>query len=59
MSISFLGLETTGIKEALKWYVKTHANEMVIVGIMIGISVSVAIVATGDITEAIARRRGH
>ena len=53
MSISFLGLETTGIKNALKWHIKEHASEIVIVGIMIGLSVSVAMLATGDITEAI------
>ncbi|MFZ0556326.1 MAG: hypothetical protein WBL68_17910 [Nitrososphaeraceae archaeon] len=57
MSISFLGLETTGIKNALKWHIKEHASEIVIVGIMIGLSVSVAMLATGDITEAIARAR--
>jgi hypothetical protein len=31
---------------------------MVIVAVMLGISVSVAILATGDFTEALARRRG-
>ena len=63
MSINLLRLGTTGIKDVpkldvLKWYVREHANEMVIVGIMFGISVGVAILATGDFTEALARRRG-
>ena len=41
----------------IKSYVREHASEMVIVGIMFGISVSIAMLATGDITEAIARKR--
>lgn len=56
MSISILKLGTTGIKDAFKWYVKAHANEMTIVGIMVSISVVVAMLATGDITEALGRR---
>jgi hypothetical protein len=64
MSINFLSLGTVGIKDVPKWgilksYVREHASEMVIVGIMFGISVSVAMLATGDITEALARGRGH
>jgi hypothetical protein len=58
MSINFLGLGTIEIKDVLKSYVREHANEMVIVAVMLGISVSVAILATGDFTEALARRRG-
>ena len=58
MSINLLSLGTTGIKDVLKSYVREHANEMVIVAVMLGISVSVAILATGDFTEALARRRG-
>jgi hypothetical protein len=63
MSINLLSLGTVGIKDVLKWdilksYAREHANEMVIVGIMFGISVSVALLATGDFTEALARRRG-
>ena len=63
MSINLLSLGTTGIKDVLKWdvlksYVREHTNEMVIVAIMFGISVSVAMLATGDFTEALARRRG-
>ena len=46
MSISFLGLETTGIKNAFKWHIREHASEIVIVGIMIAISVCVAMLAT-------------
>jgi hypothetical protein len=56
MSISILKLGTIGIKDGFKWYVRTHANEMAIVGVMIAISVTVAILATGDITQALARR---
>jgi hypothetical protein len=57
MSISFLGLGTSGIKDTLKWHIRDHAGEMVIVGIMIGISVSIAILATGNMMDAIARSR--
>ena len=62
MSINFLSLGTIGIKDALKWdvlksYVREHASEMVIVGIMFGISVSIGMLATGDFTEALARKR--
>jgi hypothetical protein len=62
MSINFLGLGTIGIKDVLKWdvfksYAREHASEMVIVGIMFGISVSIALLATGDFTEALARKR--
>ena len=56
MSISILKLGTTGIKDEIKWYVRAHANEMAIVGVMIAIIVTVAILATGDITQALARR---
>lgn len=59
MSISFLNLGTTGIKDTLKWHIREHAGEMVIIGIMIGVSVSVAILATGNMTDAIARSRGR
>jgi hypothetical protein len=62
MSINILSLGTIGIKDVLKWdvlksYVREHASEMVIVGIMFGISVSIALLATGDFTEALARKR--
>jgi glycerol uptake facilitator-like aquaporin len=62
MSINLLSLGTIGIKDVLKLdvlksYVREHANEMVIVAIMFGISVSVAMLATGDFSEALARRR--
>ena len=62
MSINLLSLGTTGLKDVLKLdvlksYVREHASELVIVGIMFGISVGVAILATGDFTEALARRR--
>jgi hypothetical protein len=63
MSINLLNLGTLGIKDVLKWdilksYVREHGSEMVIVGLMFGISVGVAVLATGDITEAVARNRG-
>lgn len=62
MSINLLSLGTIGIKDALKWdvfksYAREHTTEMVIVGIMFGISVSIALLATGDFTEALARKR--
>ena len=57
MSINILNLGTIGIKDVLKSYVREHASELVIVGIMFGISVSIAILATGDFTEALARSR--
>ena len=57
MSINILNLGTIGIKDVLKSYVREHASEIVIVGIMFGISVSIAILATGDFTEALARSR--
>lgn len=62
MSINLLSLGTIGIKDVLKWdvlksYIREHASEMVIVGIMFGISVSIAMLATGDFTEALARKR--
>lgn len=55
MSISILKLGTTGIKDSFKWYVREHANEIAIVGIMFVIGVGIALVATGDISQAIAR----
>ena len=62
MSINFLSLGTIGIKDVLKWdvlksYIREHASEMVIVGIMFGISVGIGMLATGDFTEALARGR--
>lgn len=62
MSINLLSLGTLGIKDVFKWdiaksYAREHASEMVIIGIMFGISVSIAILATGDFTEALASRR--
>jgi hypothetical protein len=64
MSINFLSLGTVGMKDELKWdilksYVREHGSKVVIVGIMLGISVCVAVLATGDITEAVARGRGR
>ena len=59
MSINFLGLGTIGTRDVLKSYVREHASKMVIIGIMFGISVSVAMLATGDFTEALARKGRH
>jgi hypothetical protein len=55
MSINFLSFGTTGIKDVLKSYVREHSTEMVIVGIMFGISIGIGMLATGDFTEALAR----
>lgn len=64
MSINLLNFGITEIKDILEWnvlkgYVREHASEMVVVGIMFGISVSVAMLATGDFTEALARKGRH
>jgi hypothetical protein len=55
MSISIPKIGTTGIKDSLKWYVREHVNEIVIVGTMFVIGIGIAVLATGDISEAIAR----
>ncbi len=55
MSISILKLGTTGIKDSFKWFVREHASEIAIVGVMFVIGVGIALLATGDISEAIAR----
>ena len=55
MSISILKIGTTGIKNSFKSYVREHASEIVIVGVMFAIGVGVALLATGDLSEAIAR----
>ena len=64
MSINLLNFGIIEIKDILEWnvlkgYVREHASEMVVVGIMFGISVSVAMLATGDFTEALARKGRH
>jgi presenilin-like A22 family membrane protease len=57
MSISILKLGTTGIKDSFKWYVREHSGEIAIIGIMAVIGIGIALLATGDISEAIARGR--
>ena len=57
MSISILKLGTEGIKDAFKWYVREHSGEITIVGVMVAIGIGVALLATGDISEAIAGSR--
>jgi hypothetical protein len=57
MSISTLKLGTTGIKDSFNWYVREHSGEIAIIGIMVGIGIGVALLATGDISEAFAGRR--
>jgi hypothetical protein len=64
MSINLLSLGTTGIKDVLRWdvlkcYAREHTSEIVILGIMFGISLGIAMLATGDFTEALARKRGR
>lgn len=60
MSINILNLGTTGVKDLIGSYVRGHASEMAIVAIVFAISISIAILATGDITEALAgSRRRH
>jgi hypothetical protein len=57
MSISILKLGTTGIKDAFKWHVREHSGEIAIVGVMVAIGVGVALLATGDISQAFAGGR--
>ena len=40
-----------------KTYMLQHRNEMVITGVMFGVFATIAVLATGDISEAIARSR--
>ena len=57
MSISILKLGTASIKDSFKWYVREHASEIAIIGTVFAIFVGIALLATGDISEAIARGR--
>lgn len=57
MSISILKLGTTGTKESFKWFVREHSGEIAIIGIMVMIGVGIALLATGDISQAFAGRR--
>lgn len=59
MSISFLSLGSTGIKDLIRSYVTEHSGEIVIVGIVIAISAGIAFLATGDLSQVVeAGRRG-
>jgi hypothetical protein len=52
-----LSLGNTGIKALLGSYIREHRNEIVIFGITTTMLVGVAVLATGDISQALAR--GH
>jgi hypothetical protein len=54
MSISILNLGTSGVKDLVKCYVREHASELAIIGITFAIAVGVTVLATGDLSEAIA-----
>ena len=43
--------------QKIRWFLQDHKNELLVVGIMTGISLAIAFAATGDISEAIARSR--
>lgn len=43
--------------QKIRWFLQDHGNELLVVGIMTGISLAIAFAATGDISEAIARSR--
>jgi hypothetical protein len=51
MPLSALNLGTTGIKDLIGSYIRGHTSEIAIVGIVFAITVSIAILAIGDITE--------
>jgi hypothetical protein len=57
MSISILTLGTTGIKDAIKWHLREHSSEIMIVGIMVTIGIGIGVLATGDIMEGLAKGR--
>lgn len=56
MSIK-LSLRTAGLKDLVGSYVREHSSEIAIVGIMTTVLAGVAVLATGDITQAFAVRR--
>ena len=56
MSINILNIGTTGIKDLVKSYVREHICEIAIIGITSAIVIGIAVLATGDISEAIAAR---
>ncbi len=58
MSIK-LGLRTHGMKDLIGYYIREHTSEMAIVGIMTTVLAGVAVLATGDITQALAHGRGR
>jgi hypothetical protein len=47
--------EISGLKDVVCSYIRGHSNEIAIVGIMSAIMVGVAVVASGDVMEALAR----
>lgn len=56
MSIK-LTLRTAGLKDLIGSYIREHSSEIAIVGIMTTVLAGVAVLATGDITQAFARHR--
>ena len=48
---------TVGIKDLIGSYIREHGNEIAIVGIMTAVLVGVTALATGDVTQALARAR--
>ena len=57
MSIK-LSLRTPWLKDMIGSYIREHSSEIAIVGIMTIVLAGVAVIATGDITQAFARH-GH
>lgn len=56
MSIK-LTLRTAGLKDLIGSYIREHSSEIAIVGIMTTVLAGVAVLATGDFTQAFARHR--
>jgi hypothetical protein len=54
-----LSIGKTGIKELLGTYLREHSSEIVIFAITTTILVGVAVLATGDITQALAKSKHH
>lgn len=52
-----LSLRTAGLKDLIGSYIREHSSEIAIVGIMTTVLAGVAVLATGDITQAFARHR--
>jgi hypothetical protein len=59
MSLNFKSLGRTGIKALVGSYIREHRSEIVIFAITTTMLVGVAALATGDITQALARGHKH